>query len=112
MADVKPELVELRVPLRADEIFVTRETYDLLADFIITALTNENGEMNLNDLIEKANKSNLGGCVRGSALWYLLKVKKDLEYKNIIKITVDRGKGQRLSLLEKQNFPFAMASAR
>jgi len=95
----KVETVELERVKPGNGFTISRNDYDLVVSFIRESLTSAvNHSITLNDLLEDSNKE-LSQYFYDNAAWYLLQVKQDLQAKGLIKISVDRKRVQRITLL-------------
>src|SRR4051812_23687772 len=71
---------------RSTAIVMPTALYESIRDFIITMLT-EKEEITFYDLLDEAMNDKSIGLERDLS-WYLLQVKRDLEAKDVIKVTL------------------------
>jgi hypothetical protein len=66
-------------------VLLNRQHYEWFREFIVSSFE-DTAEISFNELVDGITKSTLN-LPPETALWYLIKVKQDLEARNIVKIS-------------------------
>jgi hypothetical protein len=82
---------------------ISEVRYEMIKDFIVNILRDEK-EITLNDLLARAEEQNTT-LLGSNTIWYLLKVKQDLEVRKTIKIkrAIGGSRTQIISINKQRN---------